>query len=737
MILRLPPSSVPVLAVVLLVAAGADAYSPNNSLQRPRFGHTYSYHGPAGAAAGGGGGSAPCPPDEHAAAATGAASSRHHPPADVRGILRRRRSGLPLHAIAPEDTRSTSSTETASAGASIARSATSSSGDDVVRRRAAAVAAGVAQVEKAAEATLLRRRQQQQQQQQQGQTQVAEDEQSQASPGFVEFRPRQQRPFDRSNGNGSGNDGDGDASRFARPSVTVRPGPGVTITRTSDNVVVASAAEDGTESPGAAASDQAASAGHSTDEGDGGASTTATRAAAAAALLRRRAMKDGSRSAKSNTKVGRTQSSIGALKTGGARRAGGTVAGRLLGTVRTAAAAAAARQKKEQQEQEHNGRDAKMSMMANNANTKSLIESTVDDLMKREEARRRASQPSSFGMFGEPLNPSYSSNPQSGPQPQPQRSIDDQYAQERAFHNYISYWQPPQSGSILLHPQTNDENAVVANAATSSSSDAEYFAGVRDQIAVRVATPWDDIDIANLRLSVFSEMAPDLQAKFCQKSCEVLDHRRNKGATCLVAAIDSNRRDSIVARNVYQDGADYDLIKPRESTSSQWFMGSVEVSVHEFYGTELGKRRPAGTILYVTEVAVLPEARRTGAATRLMLGVDELAVLKGVESLYLHVDVNNKAAITLYEKAGYRIIGKTDSHPMFEEFTMRLNLHDGATKGRNHYLMEKHLTDSPSWIDVGEAADAKFVAEMNAAKQTREFRGSLGFEVGTSIQHLT
>lgn len=735
MILRLPPSSVPVLAVVLLVAAGADAYSPNNSLQRPRFGHMYSYHGPA---AGGGGGSAPCSPDKHARSTAAVAVSS--PSADVRGILRRRRSGLPLHAIAPEDTRS--STEAASAGAS---SIPRRSGDDVVvRRRAAAVAAGVAQVEKAAEATLLRRRQQQHQQQQQGRTQAAEDERSQASPGFVEFRPRQQRPFDRSNGNGSGNDGDGDASRFARPAVTVRPGPGVTITRTSDNVVVASAAEDGTESPGAAASDQAAAssddpeeADRSTDEEDGGASTAATRAAAAAALLRRRAMKDGSRSAKSNTKVGRTQSSVGALKTGGARRAGGTVAGRLLGTVRTAAAAAAARQKKEQQEQEHNGRDAKMSMMANNANTKSLIESTVDDLMKREEARRRASQPSSFGMFGEPLNPSYSSNPQSGPQPQPQRSIDDQYAQERAFHNYISYWQPPQSGSILLHPQTNDENAVVANAATSSSSDAEYFAGVRDQIAVRVATPWDDIDIANLRLSVFSEMAPDLQAKFCQKSCEVLDHRRNKGATCLVAAIDSNRRDSIVARNVYQDGADYALIKPRESTSSQWFMGSVEVSVHEFYGTELGKRRPAGTILYVTEVAVLPEARRTGAATRLMLGVDELAVLKGVESLYLHVDVNNKAAITLYEKAGYRIIGKTDSHPMFEEFTMRLNLHDGATKGRNHYLMEKHLTDSPSWIDVGEAADAKFVAEMNAAKQTREFRGSLGFEVGTSIQHLT
>ena len=729
MILRLPSSSsssLSVLAILLAVASTTDAYSPN-SLQRPRF----TYGGSSAASVVGG-----TSPKEEAAASTSCSSagvaSLTQSQTDVRGILRRRRSGLPLHAIAPEDT----STETTSG----------SNGGDVVRRR---VAAGVAQVEKAAEAALLRRQQQQQ-------TQTSDEEQRSQSPGFVGFRPRQ-RPFGRSSTSSDDEKDQGKVDRFDRPTVTVRPGPGVTITRTSDNVVVeSSAADDDTESPQAGQAEAPEGDESSANEGEEGSKSEATRAAAAAALLRRRALKDGNRPAKSNTKVGRTQTSVGALKTGSARRAGGTVAGKLLGTVRTAAAAAAAaRQKKQQQKDDgpsSDGKDAKMSMTNDpKANTKSLIESTVSDLMKREEDRRKASQPSSFGLFGEPLNPSYSSYPQSQPQPQPQPqpNLDEQYAQERAFHNYISYWQPPQSGSILLHPQTGNDDAnensmAGANAAatSSSSSDAEYFAGVRDQISVRVATPWDDIDIANLRLSVFSEMAPELRAKFCQKSCEVLDHRRNKGATCLVAAIDSNMRDSIVARNVYQDGADYgDLIKPRESTSSQWFMGSVEVSVHEFYGTELGKRRPAGTILYITEVAVLPEARRTGAATRLMSGVDELATLKGIESLYLHVDVNNLAAITLYEKAGYRIIGKYDSHPMFEEFTMRLNLHDGATKGRNHYLMEKHLTDSPSWIDVGEEADAKFVAEMKAAIAAREAsakdRGSLGFEVGTSIQHLT
>lgn len=71
-------------------------------------------------------------------------------------------------------------------------------------------------------------------------------------------------------------------------------------------------------------------------------------------------------------------------------------------------------------------------------------------------------------------------------------------------------------------------------------------------------------------------------------------------------------------------------------------------------------------------------------------------MLRNVESLYLHVDVLNFGALELYRKAGYRKVHHAD--PMFAEFTTSLNLHDGATKGRRHYLLYKNLIRNPTWL---------------------------------------
>lgn len=83
-------------------------------------------------------------------------------------------------------------------------------------------------------------------------------------------------------------------------------------------------------------------------------------------------------------------------------------------------------------------------------------------------------------------------------------------------------------------------------------------------------------------------------------------------------------------------------------------------------------------------------------------GVDELAALRNVETLYLHVDVQNDAALNLYEKAGYLPVDPSDL--LFDEFTTSLNLHDGATKGRKHFLLYKHLTSSPTWLPLQESS---------------------------------
>ena len=77
------------------------------------------------------------------------------------------------------------------------------------------------------------------------------------------------------------------------------------------------------------------------------------------------------------------------------------------------------------------------------------------------------------------------------------------------------------------------------------------------------------------------------------------------------------------------------------------------------------------------------------------------------------MDVTNYAALELYRRAGYERVLEDDL--MYYEFTKSLNLHDGATKGRNHFLMQKHLLE-PTWLPK---EDARFFVNT----------GTLGFEI--------
>lgn len=219
-------------------------------------------------------------------------------------------------------------------------------------------------------------------------------------------------------------------------------------------------------------------------------------------------------------------------------------------------------------------------------------------------------------------------------------------------------------------------------------------------IKIRLATPNDDLEIACLRLSVFSEFSSDsLQHQFRVRSCQALQHRRLRGATCLVA--------------------EPEQVGTEQRPSS--ILGSVECSFHEFFGTRLGRRRPRNSILYITEVAVHPGARRRGVGWKLLQGCDVLAKARGAETLYLHVDVANQAAMRLYQKAGYRVINFSEENPMFLEFTTSLNLHPGATLGRDHFLLFKDLVPQPTWLDDG-CVGGKF-----ESCETR--RGLMTFEI--------
>jgi len=243
----------------------------------------------------------------------------------------------------------------------------------------------------------------------------------------------------------------------------------------------------------------------------------------------------------------------------------------------------------------------------------------------------------------------------------------------------------PSLTSMGLFGEMVEENPVtkrVSILATSSKASSSVVA--------REATVMDDLQIANLRLSVFSNFNPDSRKLFCERSCQLLSSRRRRGATCIVA---TTKQDFI------------DGVKPRTTTRAMSFkedediVGTAEISFHEFLGTRLGRYRPKGSLLYVTEVAVDVSQRRKGIAKLMMEAIDTVANNRKVETIFLHVDVTNAGAVNLYERAGYKKLKY--ENPMFLEFTTKLNLHDGATKGRNHHLMAKDLRQ-PTWYTFEE-----------------------------------
>lgn len=88
-------------------------------------------------------------------------------------------------------------------------------------------------------------------------------------------------------------------------------------------------------------------------------------------------------------------------------------------------------------------------------------------------------------------------------------------------------------------------------------------------------------------------------------------------------------------------------------------------------------------------------------------GIERLARLRDMETIYLHVDVNNHVACDMYRKAGFEITDKHD--PIFREFTVSLNLQDGVTNGRSHHLLYKNLSTTQTWIDISSTIQNKAI----------------------------
>ncbi len=62
---------------------------------------------------------------------------------------------------------------------------------------------------------------------------------------------------------------------------------------------------------------------------------------------------------------------------------------------------------------------------------------------------------------------------------------------------------------------------------------------------------------------------------------------------------------------------------------------------------------PKGTVAYIQTIEVHPGSRRRGIAAELLNHTEDSARAAGAAAIWLHVDVENSAAIRLYETRGY------------------------------------------------------------------------------------
>lgn len=155
----------------------------------------------------------------------------------------------------------------------------------------------------------------------------------------------------------------------------------------------------------------------------------------------------------------------------------------------------------------------------------------------------------------------------------------------------------PASGTVLISPQNFVEGR-------EGNNEMDQY------LSIRVSENSDDVKLADLRAKVFAKDFGVPTQMFSQRSCEMIGFRRKRGAVSLVASLPLKMQNS----SMYKGSQELS----RRQRNKERVVGCVELSVHEFYGTSLGYSRPAAKLLYVTEVAVSPNARRCGIGMRLL-----------------------------------------------------------------------------------------------------------------------
>lgn len=88
--------------------------------------------------------------------------------------------------------------------------------------------------------------------------------------------------------------------------------------------------------------------------------------------------------------------------------------------------------------------------------------------------------------------------------------------------------------------------------------------------------------------------------------------------------------------------------------------GYVWIQRHWWYFTEAGR---------VGSIAILPEYRRQGIATRLMSHAEKIMQSRNVKLMLLEVSIENKAAYKLYQKLDYQALEKLKRYDGYSDYS--------------------------------------------------------------------
>ena len=71
-------------------------------------------------------------------------------------------------------------------------------------------------------------------------------------------------------------------------------------------------------------------------------------------------------------------------------------------------------------------------------------------------------------------------------------------------------------------------------------------------------------------------------------------------------------------------------------------------------------QRDGGVVAYIATIEVLPEFRSHGVGAELLRRLEGSAHAERATAIWLHVDIDNAAAIRLYERLGYGDNGRAE-----------------------------------------------------------------------------